>query len=61
MRFDRSAFLASATVVGTIFGSGLGRAQLTDITQTPNAANAGIHKSYSQEIGPGRGDVITPE
>ncbi len=35
--------------------------QLTDITQTPNAANAGIHKSYEEQIGPGRGDVMTPD
>ena len=37
------------------------RAQLTDITQTPNTINAGIHKSLSQEIGAGRGDPMTPD
>lgn len=31
-------------------------AQLTDVTQTPNAIHAGIQKSYADEIGPGRGD-----
>ncbi len=35
--------------------------QLTDLTQTPNAANAGIQKSYEQQIGAGRGDILTPE
>ena len=35
--------------------------QLTDLTQTPNAAHAGIQKSYGQQIGTGRGDILTPE
>ncbi|HTE06941.1 MAG TPA: thiol oxidoreductase-like protein, partial [Planctomycetota bacterium] len=35
-------------------------AQLTDLTQTPNAAKAGIRKSLEQEIGAGRGDIFTP-
>ena len=35
-------------------------AQLTDRTQNPNAANAGIAKSLAQEIGAGRGNVLTP-
>jgi Di-haem oxidoreductase, putative peroxidase len=36
-------------------------AQLTDITQTPNTANAGIQKSLEEQIGAGRGDVMTPD
>jgi hypothetical protein len=35
-------------------------AQLTDLTQTPNAENAGILKSLSQQIGAGVGNVNTP-
>ena len=35
-------------------------AQLTDITQTPNTENAGIKKSLKEQIGAGRGDVLTP-
>lgn len=35
-------------------------AQLTDVTQTPNAAAAGIKKSLTQQIGAGRGDPFTP-
>ena len=35
-------------------------AQLTDVTQTPNTLDAGIRKSLAEEIGPGRGDVLTP-
>jgi hypothetical protein len=35
-------------------------AQLTDLTQTPNAENAGIVKSLSQQVGAGVGDVMTP-
>lgn len=34
--------------------------QETDVTQTPNAANAGIQKSYVDQIGVGRGDAFTP-
>ncbi len=35
-------------------------AQETDITQTPNAAGAGIQKSLAEEVGAGRGDILTP-
>ncbi len=37
------------------------RAQLTDVTQTPNAANSGIQRSMVEQIGTGRGDVMTPD
>ena len=36
-------------------------AQMTDRTQNPNNANFGIAKSLTQEIGAGRGDVMTPD
>ena len=36
-------------------------AQLPDRTVTPNAANEGIAKSYAEQIGLGRGDVMTPD
>jgi hypothetical protein len=36
-------------------------AQLTDVTQTPNRANAGIQKSLEEQIGADRGDVMTPD
>lgn len=36
-------------------------AQETDVTQTPNAANAGARKSFVQQIGAGRGDATTPD
>jgi hypothetical protein len=35
-------------------------AQLVDRTLAPNTANEGIAKSYEQQIGAGRGDVMTP-
>jgi hypothetical protein len=35
-------------------------AQLTDQTQAPNKAKVGIAKSLQEEIGPGRGDAMTP-
>jgi hypothetical protein len=37
------------------------QAQLTDVTQTPNTINAGIQRSLTEEIGPGRGDAQTPD
>src|SRR5438876_2679637 len=35
--------------------------QLIDNTQAQNAINAGINKSLANEIGAGRGDVLTPD
>ena len=35
-------------------------AQLTDLTQTANAENAGILKSLSEQVGAGVGNVMTP-
>lgn len=37
------------------------QAQETDITQTPNMANAGMKKSLEQQIGAGQGDINTPD
>ena len=36
-------------------------AQLPDKTVTPNSANAGINKSFAEQAGAGRGDVMTPD
>ena len=36
------------------------RAQMIDNTQAPNTAKAGINKSLADEVGAGRGDVLTP-
>jgi len=35
-------------------------AQLVDNNLAPNTAKAGINKSLADEIGPGRGDIMTP-
>ena|SRR5215831_18885990 len=35
-------------------------AQLIDKTRAPNLANEGINKSFAQEVGTGRGDIMTP-
>ncbi len=43
----------------TLFISTSVNAQLIDRTVAPNAANAGIPKSFSQQIGAGRGDIFT--
>lgn len=36
-------------------------AELTDYTQTPNSAGAGIKKSLEEQVGEGRGDLHTPQ
>ncbi len=36
------------------------QAQMIDNTQAPSTAKAGINKSLLDEIGAGRGDVMTP-
>ncbi len=36
-------------------------AQLIDRTKNPNTINAGIAKSFSQQAGVGRGDIMTPD
>jgi hypothetical protein len=51
--------LASLSALSLLIGTA--GAQLTDLTQTPNTANAGIHKSLAEEIGGDRGDVMTPD
>jgi hypothetical protein len=37
------------------------QAQMIDNTQATSTANAGINKSLSDEVGAGRGDVLTPK
>jgi hypothetical protein len=46
--------LALVTYISTV------HAQMIDNTQATSTANAGINKSLSDEIGAGRGDVLTP-
>lgn len=47
-------------VVLALFCAPAAQAQLTDLTQTPNAEGAGIHKSLEQQVGAGEGDTLTP-
>ena len=51
--------LALAAVLGLVLVSTTS-AQMIDNTQAPNTAKAGINKSLLDEIGAGRGDVMTP-
>lgn len=60
---SRGSLLEWMLVVGPVslcLMNGVALAQLTDLTQTPNAANSGIVKSFEEQVGAGRGDVITP-
>ncbi len=56
-------FLLFLGVCGLIslWRSAPARAQMTDRTQNPNVANFGIAKSFSQEVGAGRGSLTTPD
>ena len=57
----RTHFLKiSSLVAALVFFSPVLRAQLVDNNLAPNTAKAGINKSLANEIGPGRGDLMTP-
>ncbi|HEX6732918.1 MAG TPA: di-heme oxidoredictase family protein [Pyrinomonadaceae bacterium] len=53
-------FLSLTTFAAVIWFVPSGHAQLPDKTVTPNAADAGINKSFVDQAGAGRGDVMTP-
>ena len=55
----RTASTAVALALVYLFAP-LAHAQMTDLTQTPNAENVGIAKSLTDQIGAGVGDVMTP-
>jgi hypothetical protein len=59
IRLHLSPLWLAAAAVATCAAHGA--AQLTDVTQTPNALHAGIQKSLEEEIGAGRGDLLTPD
>jgi len=46
--------------VAALLSAAITQAQLIDNTQAPSTAKAGINKSLSDEIGAGRGDLMTP-
>ena len=48
------------SIISVLSGSGVIIAQETDLSQTPNSANAGIQKSLEQQVGNGRGNIDTP-
>ena len=52
--------LVCISVLVVLFICCSARAQLIDNTQAPNTAKAGINKSLADEIGVGRGDIMTP-
>lgn len=52
--------LTFLTATGAFYGVPA-LAQLIDRTQNPNTAGAGIAKSYSQQVGAGRGNLMMPD
>src|SRR5215510_2875468 len=53
-------FRMTLVVIFAVFATLAVVAQLIDNNQAPNTAKAGINKSLADEIGPGRGDLMTP-
>jgi hypothetical protein len=53
--------LALGCVITVAWFAPTGHAQLPDRTVTPNTAGVGINKSFTQQAGAGRGDVMTPD
>lgn len=60
MKHSATSFRIAAAIAALVASASLTHAQLSDVTQTPNALNVGIKKSLLQEIGAGRGDVYVP-
>ncbi len=60
IRLDLKIILACVMVAGILSLSIPALGQLIDKTRAPNVADAGIAKSLAEEIGAGRGDVMTP-
>ncbi|GJL54914.1 MAG: hypothetical protein NPIRA02_20460 [Nitrospirales bacterium] len=58
--YSHFSMAVTLAVVATCINVTSTHAQETDITQTPNAVNAGIQKSLQDQIGAGRGDLNTP-
>lgn len=54
-------FVAFSFCAAPLMTFGFAEAQLTDKTQTPNTAGEGINKSFAEQIGAGRGDLLTPD
>ena len=59
MRLERYFTGLACGVVAFIGLAGDSGAQLRDVFQAPNAVNEGIRKTFSQELGAGRGDIFT--
>src|SRR5271167_1398970 len=53
-------YIVHSSVVTLLLVGGAAYAQMIDNTQAPNTAKAGINKSLLDEIGAGRGNVLTP-
>ena len=61
MERNARTLLALVTLAAPVcIGAPAGAAQETDQTQTPNAAGAGILLSLEEQVGAGRGDLVTP-
>jgi len=57
MKFIRNVFALAGSTLLLVF---VAQAQMIDNTQATNTAGAGINKSLTDEIGAGRGSVMTP-
>lgn len=55
------AMFAFAAAAGLVVSAQHADAELTDLTQTPNAEGAGIAKSLEEQVGASVGDIYTPD
>jgi hypothetical protein len=59
---DRSKLMVTFGWVGAlVLLAAPALAQLVDKTKAPNVADEGISKTFAQQVGAGRGDVMTPD
>jgi hypothetical protein len=61
MYLKKFAIIILVACLGLLMGISPVAGQLVDNNQSTNTLNAGINKTYDQEIGAGRGDVNTPD
>src|SRR5215813_5766267 len=57
---NNRVFRITLVVLFAVFAASAVLGQMIDNNQAPNTAKAGINKSLAHEIGPGRGDLMTP-
>ena len=61
MNHQNSLYLVGSAALALALAVDTATAQETDVTQAPNPINAGIQRSYTDQVGAGHGDMMTPD